>query len=44
MKSKILIVIIALVGIISCQENTSQIKLIEKENFEQVIEGKQFAL
>lgn len=44
MKSKILIVIIALVGIISCQENTSQIKLIEKENFEKVIEDKQTKL
>lgn len=44
MKKKILIVIIAFVAVISCQEKTAQIKLIAEENFEQGFDGKQTKL
>ncbi len=42
--NELLIGMFMLTGILSCQEKLSQIKLIEKENFNKVIKGKQTSL
>lgn len=41
---KILIGVFVLMGILSCQERPSQIQLIEEQNFDKVINGKQIKL